>query len=170
MSLKTTIEERGVKLADLAKEIEEAYGNVYTALKMEAAGGEIKSKSVNRRLQLIRDWLSSSVEAEERTANSVEGKGNRDALWARVQGIPGIGPKGQTKHRTAKKIKGGEISCGDVLTIQEDGETVRLKFLAFVVSEDHGEWVDVYGGPGLGEKCFPRYRSLRPEILGLERA
>ena len=32
MSLKSELADRGVKLADVAKELEEAYGNLYTAL------------------------------------------------------------------------------------------------------------------------------------------
>ena len=57
MNLKEQLKLRGIKVADLAKEIGESYGNTYTALKIEAAGADIRHASVKGRLEKIRDYL-----------------------------------------------------------------------------------------------------------------
>ena len=163
MSLKDDLRDRGVKLADLAKELEEAYGNLYTALSMEAAGGEIRHKAVLARLEKVRTWLASERTAEARVAASVEGQRNSEDLRRRVAGW-GV-PSYWSVELDAEDL---DLHCGDVIVVREADQTARYRFLRRVTNHRNGaSWIDVYGGTGLKDAAEHRFRSFTPERLGL---
>lgn len=165
MSLKSELADRGVKLADVAKELEEAYGNLYTALQLEDKGTPIKHKAVLARLEKVREWLAADHAAEARTEASVEAVGNRGALVRRTTKRPV--PAGGEALLTA--VAGTrEVSCGDVLTVRSGDEVSRYRFLR-VVRTARSVWADVFGPlPTSGTSFAPAMRSLPLDRLGLE--
>lgn len=168
MSLKTELADRGVKLSELAKELGEAYGNLYTALQLEDQGAEVRHKAVTARLDKVRGWLSQTQAGEARAAASVEAVGDRDALLRRVLGWQKT--PGWTVTTELELAGGKTLRCGDVLTVTGDeGSRLRYRFLRHVVNAAGAAWVDVYGPlPKKDNDWAGQHRSLRPSALGLE--
>lgn len=165
MSMKSELQERGVKLSSLAKELEEAYGNLYTALQMEEAGKEVRHKAVQARIQKVRDWLDQSHADEARVASSVEAVGNRAAMAKRYGAVPN-----HPGWNITLAAKAGEraVECGDVLTLMEEGEAKRYRFLR-VVQTAVSTWADVFGPLPVKETSWtPHMRSRPLTALGLE--
>lgn len=169
MSLKDDLKLRGIKVADLAKDIEESYGNTYTALKMEAGGVEIRHKAVAARLEKIREYLGAEARAEERQFAEVESR--TDGRMRERQRRRPV-PEG---HVAVLDLTIGdrEIGPGSLVLLGDAFETETLPagryvFLRAVAHAETGavREVDLYGGPGAGDKWFPRHRTLRPAAVG----
>lgn len=159
---------RGVKVADLATAIAEPYANVYTALKMERDGKEIRHASVKMRLDKIRSYLEAEEDLDERIAETGATVAST-RLLARQQARPV--PEGLTARfkMTAGKR---ELETGSkfIVSRKYDSEVFEAgtyKFLRAVVDDagviDH---LDIYGGAGIGEKQFARFRSIKPQMIG----
>ena len=167
MNLKEQLKLRGIKVADLAKEIGESYGNTYTALKIEAAGADIRHASVKGRLEKIRDYLGAEQQHEERMAETSGGKNVHLDARQRARPVPdglvGI----------YEIDRGGvTVQVGSKVLLSEHFATEHLPaglyiFLRATADKD-GYLVDVdlYGGPGSGEKWFARHRTLIPSACG----
>lgn len=167
MTLKEQLKLRGIKVADLATEIGESYGNTYTALKMEAAGAEIRHKSVQQRLEKIRDYLGAEQQHEERMA---ETSGRKDEAMDKRQRRRPV-PAGRVGIYELNR-GGVTVQVGSKVLLSEHFATELVPaglylFLRATADED-GNVVDVdlYGGPGSGEKWFARHRTLLPSQCG----
>ena len=167
MSLKTELAERGVRLSELAKELGEAYGNLYTALQLEDQGREVHHRAVLARIEKVRAWLAQERAGEARTSAAVEAGADREALLRRVKNWRT--PPGWTVSTDVELASGRHLRTGDVVTTRDGDETVRYRFLRAVFTP-RGTWLDLYGGPGLKEAHRPRWRSLPPAALGMELA
>ena len=167
-SLLEELQMRGVKVADLATAIAEPYANVYTALKMERDGKTIRHASVKMRLEKIKQYLDAEAELDERMAGSASTAG-AGRLLARQQARPT--PEGLTARF---KMTAGrrELETGSkfVVSRKYDSEVFEAgtyRFLRVLVKSDGTiDHLDIYGGAGIGDKQFARFRSIRPETIG----
>lgn len=159
MSLKTDIEATGIKLSDLAKELEEAYGNLYTCLQLEDQGKEIRHKAVQARLEKVRDWLAATATSESRIEAAAESVSDRERLRKRVAKWP-------VQADWQVELDFGHTGCGDVITTRSEGGPIRWRVLRRITAPT-GVWIDVYGGAGDNKTGDRRIRSFRPEALGL---
>ena len=160
MSLKTELEDRGVKLSVLAKELEEAYGNLYTALSLEDKGQEVRHKAVTARLDKVREWLDHSATAEARVEAAAAASGDTALLRKRWGSCPV--PAGWTVE-----LDFAGIHCGDVVTVRTEEGPTRWRILRKVTNAVGSTWVDAYGGTGDAKTGTRLTRSFRPEALGL---
>ncbi|CAB4197993.1 hypothetical protein UFOVP1519_20 [uncultured Caudovirales phage] len=159
MSLKTQLEERGVKLPELAKELNEAYANLYTCLQQEDQGQESRHKSVQDRLAKIREWLEHSETADERIEAAAATVSDADRLTRRVAKWP-------VQAGWTVELEFDGLKCGDVITRRVEGRPIRWRILRRVTAPT-GVWIDVYGGAGDNKTGDRRIRSFHPETLGL---
>jgi hypothetical protein len=168
MKMMEELKVRGVKVADLAVAINESYGNTYTALKMDRDGKDIRHKAVIARLEKIRDFLGQEAQTEERLASQVDSKKDRN-LDTRQRRRPV--PDGHTG--VFELVVGGvRVQVGSSILLSSFYATEQLPSGTYTflraVADEAGTIteVDIYGGPGHGEKWFPRFRTVRPEAIG----
>lgn len=167
MSLKAELADLGVKLTDLAKELEESYGNLYTALQREESGEEIRHKAVQARIQKVRDWLDADKAGAARAAAAVEDATNVGRLLNRIMQYPGS--QSWVTVLNVELVGGRALKCGDVITTVTEGQRERWRFLRFVTAKTGKQWFDVFGPLPTSEKSMaPAIRSLTPRTLGLE--
>jgi hypothetical protein len=168
MKMMEELKVRGVKVADLAAQIQESYGNTYTALKMDRDDAEVRHKSVKQRLEKIREFLGSEQRQSQRLAAQVTSKKDERLDARQRRRVPPYDHVGVFDL----DVGGVSVQPGSTVIISRYYATDFLDagvytFLRATAKPDGTIVnVDLYGGSGKGKTRYAAHRTLLPEAIG----